>query len=1102
MNFHPENSASRPASCLRSFWTLLIFSLSLTQCLAGGTWTALTRQPATGVNNCILLSDGTVFTDDGGGQCNKLTPDIHGSYINGTWTRLASMNYGRLFFASQMLTNGQIFVAGGEYGSGHDHAELYDPLNDIWNTIPDPIPGVGFSDAISETLPNGNVLLAPVSEFGGCLIYNVSANTWQTAGSTKNQNEVAWTKLPSDNILTINTASTNSDHYVPSMNQWLTDDPLPLPVYGKGAELGPGFLLPNGNVFYIGGTNNTAIYTPGSTPASAGSWVAGPPLVFGTNALGALDAPAAMMVNGKILCNLGPVDGGGPSYFYEYDYVSNAFTQVSAPGGGSTYNNPPYVTSMLCLPDGSVLFVGGQDSQNLYVYTPDGSPLAAGQPAINSITENADGSYHLTGTGLNGISEGAAYGDDEQMASDYPLVRLTNSSGGFVYYARTYNWNSTSVQTGSRVVTTEFTLPPNIPGGTYSLVVVANGNPSAPYTFTYAPPAVPSGLKAQSGNNGFVTLTWNSSANATAYNVKRATSSTGYFTNLATVAGLGFTNTGLTNGLTYYYKVAAVGANGPSSDSAAVSATPAGPTLIPGATSVSLAGYYNRAGIYTDGQTFSSGFDGGSAAYSANLLGPSVYWDNLVFTFGPPNTLDVVACTGQTIPLPGGSFNSLQLLAAGVNGNQSNQTFTVTYTDGSTDTFTQNFSDWANSQSYAGEVRVVGMPYRNKSGGGNQYASMSVYGYVFTLDQTRTIRSITFPNNANLVLLALAVANNPAPVPLSAFYNRAGIYSDGTSYTNPPTFGIDGGGNSYSARLLGTSQTWSNTLFTFGPFNATNVISCSNQIIPLPAGNYSQLRMLGTGVNGNQVSQPLVVTYTDSSTATFVQSFSDWYTPQGYSGEVKVLPMSYRNFTNGTSSEGKTFYLYGYSFKLDPSKIVQSVQLPNDGHVVITAMSLTPNWPPTFKLNPFTLASVTAGNAYAGSIATNAGDLNGDALVFSKVSGPAWLAVGTLGGLSGTPVSADVGNNIFVVQATDPGGLSGQATLNIQVLPAPPINLSAVAQGGSMALNWSGGISPYQIYLSTNLSPPNWQLVGSVTNGTSALMPMTNAAGYYRVLGD
>jgi hypothetical protein len=101
---------------------------------------------------------------------------------------------------------------------------------------------------------------------------------------------------------------------------------------------------------------------------------------------------------------------------------------------------------------------------------------------------------------LNGISQGAAYGDDEQMASNYPIVRMTSNVTGNIYYARTYNWSSTSVQTGGKSVTTQFTLPANLPPGTYSLVVTANGIASSPVTFT----SLSSTYTYATGENGTV----------------------------------------------------------------------------------------------------------------------------------------------------------------------------------------------------------------------------------------------------------------------------------------------------------------------------------------------------------------------------------------------------------------------------------------------------------------------------------------------------------------------------------------------------------------------------------------------------------------------
>ena len=1069
---------------------------------AAGTWTALVSSPPDGVNNCMLMSDGTVLGMNGSGDCAKLTPDIHGSYVNGTWSTLSSMNHSRLFFSSQLLTNGNLWVAGGEDGNGGSSSELYNSLNNTWALIPPPASGYSdFSDSISEILPNGNTLVPPVYQSTVCIIYNVSANNWQSAASCRaSQDESDWVKLPNDNILTVDAFSQNSEHYIPSLNEWVADGTLPVPLFDPIlGEIGTGHLLPNGKVFFIGSTTNTATYTPGVALTSAGTWVASSPM---PNDLGAADAPAATMVNGKILCCLGPSETyNGPCSFYEYDYTVNTFIQVSAPGGGTSLaNTAPFGTSMLDLPDGTVLFVDGQNGSTLYVYTPDGTPLAAGQPVINSITGNTDGSYTLTGTGLNGISEGAAYGDDEQMNGNYPLVRMTNTVSGNVYYARTFSWNSTSVQTGSRIVTTKFTLPQNLPAGTYSLVVTAVGNASAPQTFTYSPPAVPTGLTAAGGSNALVNVHWNPSAGASSYTVERALNSSGYFATIATVTATNYTDAPVTNGLIYYYKISAVGSGGPSGNSAAVSATPVGPPIIPGATSVNLASYYNRTGIYTDGRTFSTGLDGSGSAYSANLLGNNIFWNNLVFAFGPANAADVVACAGQTIPLIAGRFNTLEIVATGVDGSQLSQTFTVTYTDSSTATFTPSMSDWANSQNFPGEYTLLTMPYRNENNGSAQTLNVNVYGYSFTLDQTKTVKSVTLPNNSEVVLLSMNLANNTVAASLSSFYNRAGIYQDGVTFTNPATGGLDGGGEAYSGTMLGSYLTWTNTLFAFGPLNATDVISTAGQTIPLTPGNYSRLRMLATGVQGGQTSQSFIVTYGDATTATFVQSLSDWFTPGNYPGESQAYPMGHRNNSNG-SPDNRPFYLYGYSFTLNSTKTVKSIRLPSDANVIVAAISLVPNWPPTFKVNPFTLANANAGSAYAGTIATNASDLNGDTLTYAEVSGPAWLTVAANGTLSGTPSNTNDNLNTFIVSVTDTGGMSNTATLYINVNGVPSFALNPFATpDATVGESYSATIStnaiapnPGDTLTYALVSGPAWLTVGS--DGTLSGTPLSSDAG-------
>jgi len=83
---------------------------------------------------------------------------------------------------------------------------------------------------------------------------------------------------------------------------------------------------------------------------------------------------------------------------------------------------------------------------------------------------------------------------------------------------------------------------------------------------------VPTGLTAMTGD-GEVTLAWNSSPNATGYNVKRSNTSNGTYAVIATnLTALNFTNTSLENGTTYYFVVSAVNSAGESGDSAPISA--------------------------------------------------------------------------------------------------------------------------------------------------------------------------------------------------------------------------------------------------------------------------------------------------------------------------------------------------------------------------------------------------------------------------------------------------------------------------------------------------------------------------------------------------
>jgi|GEM_PF-1342444 len=173
---------------------------------------------------------------------------------------------------------------------------------------------------------------------------------------------------------------------------------------------------------------------------------------------------------------------------------------------------------------------------------------------------------------------------------------------------------------------------------------------------------------------------------------------------------------------------------------------------------VDLSAAYNRVGIYRDGNAFTAGgLDGGGWAYSASLLGSTATWNGAPFAFGPANSPDAVSSSGQTVALPSGNFSSLRLLGTALNGNQASQVFTVTYADGSSSSFTQNLSDWFSPQGYRGEAKAVSMPYRNVSNGVRDARTFFLYGYTFPLDSSKTVTSITLPNNGNVEVLALTL---------------------------------------------------------------------------------------------------------------------------------------------------------------------------------------------------------------------------------------------------------------------------------------------------------------------------------------------------------
>ncbi|PYU46873.1 MAG: hypothetical protein DMG54_02110 [Acidobacteria bacterium] len=156
-----------------------------------------------------------------------------------------------------------------------------------------------------------------------------------------------------------------------------------------------------------------------------------------------------------------------------------------------------------------------------------------------------------TSSGATGyyVKRSASSGSETQIAAPSTTAYTDNAvSNGTKYYYLVSAVNSAGESANSAEV---------------------SATPTAPIT----PPAVPTGLQATAGN-AQVNLTWNASAGATNYHLKRSTTAGSGYTQIGAPTTANFADSGLANGTTYYYVVTAVNTAGESGNSNQASATP------------------------------------------------------------------------------------------------------------------------------------------------------------------------------------------------------------------------------------------------------------------------------------------------------------------------------------------------------------------------------------------------------------------------------------------------------------------------------------------------------------------------------------------------
>jgi len=449
----------------------------------------------------LLLTDGSVMIQDQGpnnsgtGNWWKLTPDTTGNYANGAWTQLASMpsGYAPLYDAEAVLPDGRVIVEGGEYNNGNlvwtNLGAIYDPVANAWTAVAPPDGGTGqwvrIGDGPGTVLANGTFFFG-ASGYSGTTVealLNAAALTFSDTGTGKadGNGEEGWSLLPSGGVLTVDTdnsaAPLNSELYNPATGSWASAGNTPQQLSQDG-EIGPQLTRPNGTVLAVGASGHNAVYT-----AATGTWSAAPdfPVIKGLH-YDEADGPGAVLPDGNVLLMASPGEYNVPSHFYLFN-GTRLTSAGDTPNAGALSS---FYGFMLVLPTGQVLFndrVGG-----MWTYTSTGKAKTGYRPVVQSVPKSvaAGASYTVKGKQLSGLAQGAAYGDDYQSATNYPLVRLVITATGDVFYARTTGITSNAVAPGAAGSAT-FTVPAGIETGPATLYVVANGVASAGKAVTITP---------------------------------------------------------------------------------------------------------------------------------------------------------------------------------------------------------------------------------------------------------------------------------------------------------------------------------------------------------------------------------------------------------------------------------------------------------------------------------------------------------------------------------------------------------------------------------------------------------------------------------------
>ena len=685
-----------------------------------------------------------------------------------------------------------------------------------------------------------------------------------------------------------------------------------------------------------------------------------------------------------------------------------------------------------------------------YGLTMGGSTPTLGAPT-NPVATAGNGSISLSWSAVQG-------------ATGYRVYRSTTSGGPYALVASptATSYSNTGLTNGT---TYYYVLR------AFNATLVSADSQQVSARPTSAALAPPTGVTATAGN-GAVTLRWNAVSGASAYRVYRGTTSGGPYTLVASTTSRNYSNTGLTNGTTYYYVVRAYNSTIQSIDSQQVSATPtAAPPAAPlgvtatagnGSAALSWAAVSGATGyrVYrgtTSGGPYALVASPTATSYSNTGLTNGTTYYYVVRTFNGTlesvNSAQVSATPSAPLPSPDPA-----LPAAGRLLVLDAQTAALQFANGAAVTTWSDISGNARHAAASGGTTPVlatntinGKPALRFDGVDDHFtlpsgfqdftAGMSLYVVMRPSVLTNSFKVVALGNGAGAQNVGLGRAGQTAGF---QFFNTNadGQYS---------WFNTVGGLTAGEASLIAVQQDGG----AAGSFS------------------YAELAKNGVALLGQQMFVPPVA-------ARSLNYIAKSYWNEGmFQGDIAELILYNRKLTAQENGAVQTYLASKYGLSLGGS--TPPLGVPTG--VVATAGngSVALSWGAVSTATGYrVLRSTTAGGPY------------------TQIASPAGTSYSDSGLTNGTTY-------YYVVRASTASQESGNSqevvsTPNVTALAAPT-GVGATAGNGSVTLGW-GAVSSatgYRVYRSTTSGGP-YTLVASLTGTSHTDSGLTNGTTYFYVV--